>query len=536
MRRIAALVTILCAIGSNAQQGFVPLSTEVDMPYTALMHQVKASRSVHSAMRPYLREDLALLPGADTLLPQAWKPWLQRITDPAQRWHGGPLIDAQVGASFGDVDVMKYRGGLGGWVEWNATPNWSLHVDAMGWNETMPNYLDLLSKHSRVTAGEGYAHANGSSFTHYDWNAYADYKAGKYFHFTLGRGKHFIGEGYRSLFLSDNATSYPYFKITTTAWHIRYTNLFTMMNDIRGSGGDASKFIRKYCSMHYLSWNVSKRFNIGFFEAVVWEHGTEEYPRGFDINYLNPVIFYRPTEFSLGSPDNALMGFAVNVKLAKKVLVYSQLMLDEFLFSEVRSGDGWYANKQAIQVGAVGHDCFNVKNLMLRAEFNYVRPFMFTHNDSLQNYTHYGQPLAHPYGNNFWEVLVQGEYRTGRMVFSDLASIAVMGQDTDQYSYGNSVFAQESQRPLTDGVHYKNYGYDLASPSRLILFHNELRAGWLVEPRSGLMLEAAWTFRIREPESDVDLNTAHITNYLRIGLVAYFHERHVTEEARYTLH
>ncbi len=35
---------------------------------------------------------------------------------------------------------------------------------------------------------------------------------GKYINFTLGRGKNFFGEGYRSFFLSDNAYSYPYFK------------------------------------------------------------------------------------------------------------------------------------------------------------------------------------------------------------------------------------------------------------------------------------------------------------------------------------
>ena len=127
---------------------------------------------------------------------------------------------------------MKFRSGLGGWVEWNAGPRWTLHFDGMLWAERLPNYLDSLARDINVAPGEGHV-GNGSTYLHQDWNAWADYKAGKYFHLTLGRGKNFFGEGMRSLFLSDNAYSYPYFKLTTTVWKVRYVNLFSAMSDIR---------------------------------------------------------------------------------------------------------------------------------------------------------------------------------------------------------------------------------------------------------------------------------------------------------------
>lgn len=197
----------------------------------------------------------------------------------------------------------------------------------------------------------GYAHQEGNAFTHGDWNAYASWDPGKYFNFTLGRGKHFIGEGHRSLFLSDEASAYPYLRITTSVWRAKYVNLFTMMNDIRGAQGDPSRFQRKYASMHYLSVNASRRINLALFEAIVWSQGDSLYPRGFDVNYLNPIIFYRPVEFAHGSPDNALLGFSASVKAGHHTLFYAQVMLDEFLLREVRAGDGWYANKQALQAG-----------------------------------------------------------------------------------------------------------------------------------------------------------------------------------------
>ena len=42
---------------------------------------------------------------------------------------------------------------------------------------------------------------------------------------------------------------------------------------------------------HYLSWNVSKRFNLGLFESVLWTNTND---RGFDVNYLNPLYFFVP--------------------------------------------------------------------------------------------------------------------------------------------------------------------------------------------------------------------------------------------------
>jgi hypothetical protein len=533
MRRgLSFLLAIGAMVGAYAQQGWLPLSNAIDGVYTARMRESKASPKLHSAIRPYLREDLALLPGADTLMPQAWKPWLQKITDPKNAWHGGPLVDLVIGGSFGEKEVLKYRGGAGGWIERNAGKHWTLHADAMAWSELLPDFQDNLAARTHSSLGEGYAYRSGNGIKHYEWNAWADYKAGKYFHFTLGRGKHFVGEGERSLFISDNATSYPFFKITTSAWRIRYMNLYTMMSHPAGSSGDPSAYTKKFTTIHYLSWNALKRLNIGVFEAIVWSNGTEEYPRGFDFTYLNPVLFYRPTEYSIGSPDNALLGFAFDVKVGRRTLIYSQLMFDEFLLSNVRAGDGWYGNKQGLQLGAVSHDAFKVKGLTLRAEVDYVRPFMFTHNDSIQNYAHANQPLAHPYGSNTVEMILKAELRRGRWVLSDLFSFAVMGQDTAaDDSYGNNMFLPESARPAGTNTANKNYGYFLGEPSEVVILHNEARAGWWLEPRSGLMLEAALTVRSRMP----DIGEPLFTTWFRLGLVAYFRNSHPFQEARYTL-
>ena len=128
------------------------------------------------------------------------------------------------------------------------------------------------------------------------------------FHFRLGHGKQFIGEGYRSLLMSDNSVNYPYFRIETTFWKFRYVNTWAILNDLRDSVMVGNIFAKKYMSMHYLSANIGKRFNIGLFEGIMWGDELNRY--GFDPNFLNPVILYRPVEFAQGfAGGNTLMGF-----------------------------------------------------------------------------------------------------------------------------------------------------------------------------------------------------------------------------------
>lgn len=528
MSRGLGLGLLLAAYPALAQQGLLPLSRTVDAPATARMHHHGVA--AHSAVRPYFREDPGVLPAEDSATVTAVWPWLDRFTDPGRRLHGGPLVDALAGASFGEPEQVKYRAGAGGWLEWNASPRWTLQADVRAWQERLPDYLDRYRYSHGVVPGEGAVQGAGPDLNHADWNAYTDYRAGDFFHLTLGKGRHFIGEGYRSLFLSDEATGYPYFKITTTAWHIRYVNLFTLMRNTPVHGA-AFGSGRKFTSMHYLSWNISKRVNAGFFEAIIWQDNDPKYPRGFDLAYINPVIFLRPVEYGLGSPDNALMGAALNVKAGRSALLYTQVILDEFLLGHVRAGDGWYGNKQGVQVGAVGHDAMGVDGLTLRAEVDYARPFMYIHNDPRQNYAHQGQPLAHPYGAGFVEALVQGEWRKGPWLLENVFSWCLMGQDTATgpgANYGNNIFLSDLDRPLRANGQREDFGYRTGGPAQATVVQNELRVGRFVEPRSGLMLEASWTARW---ETQVHGHT-HATHYLRLGLAAHLHQRHCFQTVR----
>lgn len=524
------LVLSLCAGVVHAQPGWAPLSREVESPYATSLEAYGSA--VHTAIRPYKAQDLRNSLGADSLLPKAaikkLDSWAGRMNGHKFRW--GPLFAANGGYGAGSHSETIYRGSAGFWADLDAGSKLSFHLDGQGWGEDLPSYLDTMARATQVTTGEGYAYGTKDVVTHYDWNGHISWDAQKYINLTLGRGKNSFGNGYRSLFLSSEAYSYPYLKITTSVWHIQYINLFTMMNDIRGAAGDPSKYSTKYTSMHYLSWNMSKRINVAVFESIVWSQGDDKYPRGFDITYLNPVIFYRPSEFQIGSPDNALLGLSVNVKAGKHILFYSQLMLDEFLLDQVRNGYGWYANKQALQLGVNAREAFGVKGLQIRAEYNVVRPFMYTHSDTRQNYAHMGQPLAHPYGSNFQEGLVNMALVRDRWVFSAKGSMAWLGEDS-VLSYGANIFRPERDRPLKENGQPLDYGYRIGRYKLATVVQAEAQVGWTLDPRSAMRLELAYLFRMYNASS-APVTTDHI---IRAGLVCYFRERHAEQVPRYVL-
>lgn len=331
--------------------------------------------------------------------------------------------------------------------------NWNLIDQYTQFNPITQAYIE--QKQIVPGAGNASIYRNNQGLYSYGRNnGYISYSPSKYFNFQLGRGKNFIGEGYRSLILSDVANFYDYLKVTTSFWKVKYVNLFSRMKDFSGNYELPGSGRDKYTSMHYLSWNVSKRLNVGLFEAIVWQSEDSLTQRGFDIYYLNPIIFYRPVEFSLGSPDNALIGASASFKLSRSIKFYGQLMLDEFLLKEIRASRGWWANKQAAQLGMRYYNAFKIKGLMLNGEFNYIRPFTYSHALISQNYGHSKSSLAHPLGANLREVILGAHYCKKDWYLETRISYVEKGLNKmPDLNEGGDIF-----RPVTDVSNIREFG------------------------------------------------------------------------------
>jgi len=385
----------------------------------------------------------------------------------------------------------------------------AVSVDYISGNSSYQNYLDSSINQSHIIPGQGYAHATDLGYCNRNLDFYINYSTKKYFDFELGKGRHFWGDGYRSLLLSDNANSYLYFKITTTIWKIKYVNLYTNFKDIRNTDGDLSKAPDKYGAFHYLSWNVSKRINFSFFESIIWQAKDSSDTRGFDVDYLNPIIFYRPVEFSLNSPDNALMGFNLSVKAFRKQLFYGQLLLDDFITAEVRKGFshqihpndttiqyGSWMNKQAFQLGLKSFDLFGIHDLNFQTEYNYVRPYTYSHRYIYESYTNFGQPLAHPLGANFWESVSFLRYYFNRFFIEAKFLYAKIGYDSTGTHFGQNIFQPTFDAPIPGGnIVVNEYKNTIAQGIRTTLKYEDINISYLISPDMNLMLTIGLTLR-----------------------------------------
>ena len=333
--------------------------------------------------------------------------------------------------------------------------------------ERDPGYVQQWIKSHVAVPGERYYNRFGASGVSYNDNRGSiSIKASKYIDLQAGFDKTFIGDGVRSLFLSDFSGSMPFFKINTRIWKFNFENFYAKLTPNYPENISENKYFR----MNYLSVNAAKWLNIGFFDAVVF--GRKEH---FDFQYLIPVMLLRSLESDIGSKDNALLGLTAKANIKKKVQVYGQLMFDEFVFHELIKSRGFWANKFGHQIGIKYPDAFGIKNFNLQIEENRVRPFTYSHNDTIGNYAHYNQPLAHPLGANFQEFIGIAKYQPAKKLFLQAKTIYYyQGLDSGAINYGSNIDLLYETRP-------RNYGYFVGDGNKVKSLNISLLASYEVK-------------------------------------------------------
>ncbi len=411
-----------------------------------------------------------------------------------------PVLDFQLGYSNKANGVFTTAPGLAANVRFGE--KWSFYGDVFAGGERQAQYVGAFTDSSGVLPSWGKNKATDGNPSFFKPTARLSFSPSDYFQFELGYGTNFIGQGQRSLFLSDVAFNYPYLKITTDVWHFKYVNIFSALKGTNPARANPTSFDPKYTTTHYLSWAVSPRFNIGLFETIVWQGQDTLSDRGFDPNYLNPIIFYRPVEYSIGSPDNALIGMDLSFKANKKLIFYSQLLFDEFLLSAFRDRTGWWANKWGVQLGFKSFDFAKVPGLYFQGEFNVARPFTYSHGSVLQNFGHYNQPLAHQLGTNFYEGMLTSYYEKGNWYSEAFLMYAEYGRDSDSLNMGGDIFKSY----VNPAMQYDN---KIAQGIKTNLYYQKLSVGYILNRNLNLRAAVNYIWR-REDTQGMKVNNEHI--------------------------
>ncbi len=381
--------------------------------------------------------------------------------------------------------------------------------------ERGPGYFAARVNHDSLKAvpGVGFfkyfrkAADKNTSFDYIDARGYLTFNVIKHIDLTFGYDKNFIGNGYRSLFLSDCGNSYLFLKLNTKIWKFDYQNLFMELMPQFVKRGDVL-LERKYAALHHLSMNVSKTINLGLFEGVIF--GRKDH---FDFQYLNPVIFYRHIEGTVGSPDNAVAGFDFKANIAHRFQFYGQFLLDEFVLQKIKENKGWWANKWALQLGAKYVDAFGIPNLDLQLETNRIRPFTYSHGGTttVANYTHYNQMLAHPLGANLQEFIGIAHYQP-KAKWYVYARLIAYRQGLDSLDGANNGFNPLENNTTRSRDQYYKIGEDRKSTCLNGLFQVSY------EFKENLFFEASALIRNYTVELAPDSKVSMFTLGVRLNL------------------
>ena len=521
---------LLSAQLSKAQSVYLPSSYQLYQKFNGDIYSVKSS--FHTSLRPFLIDSLishtydsVLNVGVST----DRKSWLNRkifnehlfdVQTKDYTFYGDILVDLQAGNDFKAKRStnLNTRG-----FQFGGTVGTKFSFYTSGFEDQgkfADYYNDVVNKNGFIP-GQAYArHYNGQKQQSQDWSyvtAILSYTPIKQLNVTLGEDKMFVGDGYRSLLLSDYAANMPLLRATVNLGPVQYMATWAYLEDITEPKYDGfGNNRRKWALFHYLDWNVSNRVSFGFFNAVITPEADAQGNRGgFDLNFINPVLFSSSQGPSAQPKDNVLVGFTGKYKIFDKTAIYGQLLLDKFKGSDFFSGNST-DNTNGVQLGIRGADIFKVDRLNYLFEFNTVKPYTYSNQQSISSYAFYGDPLAHPFGANFREFLGIMNYSIGRFDFQ--------GQ-LDYAKYGLDALATDNNgKAITKPfVPTENTTTTIGQGLSTQLYYAEGTVSFLINPKYNLRFELSGLYR-QEKNSVADNKTTLVTFGLRSSFRNLYHD------------
>jgi len=527
VRKIISLIAVIIfSIGaSRAQSVYVPYSYQLDQQFNSSIYGINTS--FHTSLKPFLIDSI-IAPTYNAIMQRgvdsSRKSWVVRkifnehlfdVKTKEFTFYADYLPDLQLGRDFTgktttDMNTRGYQ--FGGTIG----TKFFFYTSGFENQGKFPPYLNDYINKINFVPGQAYDRSFGKSSK--DWSyvtSIISYTPIKQLNITLGYDKTFIGDGYRSLLLSDFAANYPLLRLTANLGKVQYMIMWAYLDDAQATKFDSfGNNRRKWGAFHYLDWNISNRFSLGFFNALIAEEADDNGRyHGFDLNYINPV-FYSSSLGPSSQPDNVLAGFTGKYKILDKTAIYAQLLIDRFNAGDFFSG-GNTNNTNGLQVGIRGADLFSVNKLNYLLEFNTVKPYTYSSSQPITSYTNFSEPLGDPLGANFREFIGILNYSVGRFDFMGQLNYAKYGLDPASLNFGKDVNKPFIPTPGTTG----SVGQGIATN----LYYAEGTASLLINPKYNLRFELGGLLR-DETNSLGSKKTALITFGLRSTFRSLYHD------------
>ena len=426
--------------------------------------------------------------------------------------HINPVLYLSAGFEPG-FDDMRIRNSRGIEIRGSIDRKVAFYTFLTSTQTIFPSWVKDYAEQSGAVPGEGFwKRYNDSGYGFFSARAHLSFNVTRHIEAQFGHDRNFVGEGYRSMILSDFSNPYLFFKLNTKIWRFQLTNLWAQQTadiffDNQGRPTDKIRYPKKWFSMHRLGINLGKNFNIGVFESVVSDQ--------FDWNYLNPIIFYRWVEHQGGSPDKLMLGTDFKWNLTRGMQLYGQFGLNEFVFTEFFELEGKNSsrNKHGIQVGYKYIDVLKISNLDLQLEYNQARPYTYQEKREFQSFSNYRTPLTHPLGANFKEAIGILRYQPGFMprLFATFTGMyQFYGDDPSaDVNFGKDVLKNRTVTNTGKGL----YGHYIGQGVENTVIMANLNLSYMV--KQNVFLDLSHSYRKRTAE---DLTIPESTNFTQFSI------------------
>jgi len=519
----------------TTKQGFSQL---VYQPYSYQFYQklntaeYSPGSALHTSLKPYfLIDSTAVRRVYDSLMmnnvDNTGKSWLNRVffsghvADVKRKtytFYLDYLPDLQVGEDIsGHPKQTTYLNTRGFQAGGTVNDYFFFYTSAYENQGKFANYITAYINKTQVVPSEipvnGIPFATGTI----DWTyvtSLIGYTPNKNITIALGEDKIFIGDGYRSMLLSDFAPVYPLLRFTANLGkHVQYTAIWAYMED--QNAPNFNSFVnnrRKWAAFHYIDWNITNRVSLGFFNAIINEEANNVGKlHGFDVNYIDPIYFSSSLGPANKVPDHTLFGFNGKYKVLNKTTVYGQLLFDQSAPTpnNANSISAW-------QAGFRGSDLFGLNGLNYIFEYNTAAPYVYSSQNPITNYAQLSEPLADPYGANFKEFLGIINYSIGRFDFQVEGDYAKLGLNLGTTNYGNDItLPNDINIPTVIGT----TGQGLPTTVK----YAEGTVAFVLNPKYNFRLELGGLLR-QETNSQSDTKTIMVTFGLRSSFRDLYHD------------
>lgn len=353
--------------------------------------------------------------------------------------------------------------------------------------------LDSKIQETMVVPGQGRGRVKGNTWDYSHSSGYLSFMPLKTFNVQVGTGKTFTGDGYRSLLLSDAAFNYPYFRFTWQSKVWMYSWTMASIQDLNISNeNDNFPFGRRTISEHLLSVNLLKRVQISVIKCEIYDNPDTTGRMKTDVGMFNPVIM--PSVSAVNS--HSLWGINLKLKVTDQLWMYNQCLIDN-LFSKnpLRTG---------IQLGLKYFDMLGIKGLYLQTEYNRISAYAYSSSGKILDWIHYKEPLAHPYGNNFQEL------------------VALVSYSWRRWQVGSHTNYARQLKNITDDNAYKSAGLPYFTNGQQLLWQN-FQVSWFVNPKSLVNISVGYTYR-KEALAGITSATNYFYLAFRTSLINLYEE------------